>query len=93
MWGTLTIDIRSNGDYYVSSRNFVDDPQVVVKRDNSDIHIQIPLHIFDGFRRPGFPMRFNIFGEKIHWAETKPWPGRLQHGDYNPHDAGWLIVK
>ena len=93
MWGTLTIDIRSNGDYYVSSRNFVDDPQVVVKRDNSDIHLQIPLHIFDGFRRPGFPMRFNIFGEKIHWSETKPWPGRLQHGDYNPHDAGWLIVK
>ena len=93
MWGTLTIDLRANGDVYISSRNFVDDPQIVVSRNGSDIALQIPLHIFDGFRRPGVPMRFNIYGDQFNWSPTTPWPGRLQHGDYNPHDAGWLAVK
>ena len=51
-----------------------------------------PLHMFDGFRREGFPMRINIWGEDFHWVDPKSWPWRLQHNDYNPAGMGWLIM-
>ena len=93
MWATLTIDIRANGEFYMSSCSFSKAPAVSIERSQNDVKIKIPLDIFDGFRRPGFPMRFNIYGKDFHWSGSTPWPARLQHGDYNPHDAGWLIVE
>lgn len=75
-----------------SSCNYAQIPEKKVEYHGNDILLSIPLHMFDGFRREGFPMRINIWGEDFHWVDPKPWPWRLQHNGYNPAGMGWLIM-
>ena len=63
----------------------------VERGEDTDI-LRIPLDIFDGMIREGFPIRFNVFGDGFAWCDPKPWWSRLMHGPYNPEGAGWLIL-
>lgn len=93
LWTPFRIDFRK-GDKYVYSGVFREVPPVDIQWNGNDLKIVIPLNIFDGFRRPGFPMRMNIFSrDHFHWVDPQLWPGRLQHGDFNPAGAGWLLFE
>jgi hypothetical protein len=70
-------------------------PNVQASFSNDDVFLTIPLSIFDGFRRKNLPMRMNIWSTEdteFYWVEPKVWPNRLQHGDFNPNQTGWLIL-
>ena len=93
LWTPFRIDFRK-GDKYVFAGVFREVPPVDIQWNGNDLKIVIPLNIFDGFRRPGFPMRMNIFSrDHFHWVDPQLWPVRLQHGDFNPAGAGWLLFE
>ncbi len=93
MCAVFRMDFYASGLVEINERAFPDFLDCTVDKCGNDCAITIPLKHFDGFRRPGFPMRFNIYGSKFHWCNPQPWPWRLLHGDYNPSTSGWLIFE
>ena len=93
LWTPFRIDFR-DGDHYLYSSVLLAVPDLNIKWTGNDLKITVPLDLFDGFRRNGFPMRMNIFSiGHFHWVDPAPWASRLQHGDFNPAGAGWLIFS
>ena len=91
LWTPFRIGFR-NGEQNVYSGVFREMPELGLQWDGDDLHLAVPLDLFDGFRREGFPMRMNIFSrDHFHWVDPQLWPVRLQHGDFNPAGTGWLI--
>ena len=93
LWPPMRIDIDRNGAAF--SYDFIHRTNPDIKMQDTDengfFRAEIPLKIFDGFRRDGFPMRFHIrsLNDCQHGKYT-PWPGRLLQEDYNPETASWL---
>ncbi|MBQ6596933.1 MAG: hypothetical protein IJH79_05210 [Lentisphaeria bacterium] len=91
LWTPFRIDFR-NGEENLYSGVFRELPKLVYDWQDEDLHLTVPLDLFEGFRREGFPMRMNIFcRDHFHWVDPQLWPSRLQHGDFNPAGTGWLI--
>ena len=93
MWSPLLINVWASGLVEINGGAFPDPPECIVKKEGKSCMIDIPLAIFEGFRVPGFPMRFNIYGKDFHWIDPRRWPMRLLHGDYNPAGSAWLILS
>ena len=93
LWTPFRIDLYPDDTQRFYFTVFAERPDVRVEYDGADVKITVPLKIFDGFRRPGFPMRMNIYGDDFAWIKPEPWQGRLLHGDFNPASAGWLILN
>ena len=68
-------------------------PDCKIECHDNDIFLSVPLELFEGYRKNGFPMRFNIIGTDFHWVPPQQWPPRLRHGTHNPAGMGWLILK
>ncbi|MBQ6470761.1 MAG: hypothetical protein IJJ33_02140 [Victivallales bacterium] len=92
LWPPVRLDVNWNGRrlYYVGTM-FRTLPDFSVDEIGNDLRIRLPLAIFDGFRRPGFPLRVNVWCEDDSWIPRNPLPPRLMHRDHNPMAAGWLI--
>ncbi|MBO4632696.1 MAG: hypothetical protein J5858_12300, partial [Lentisphaeria bacterium] len=92
LWTPFRINFLQ-GENYVYSGVFREMPEPDIQWCGDTLLLAIPLNLFDGFRRSGFPMRLNIFSkeEHFHWVDPKLWPARLQHGDFNPAGTGWLV--
>ena len=91
LWTPFRIDFR-NGEENLYSGVFRELPKLVYDWQGEDLHLTVPLDLFEGFRREGSPMRMNIFSKDFfHWVDPQLWPSRLQHGDFNPAGTGWLI--
>ncbi len=93
LWTPFRIDFQPGGFYRVNSWIFPQEPEVMVEHSGKDILISIPLAPMKEFIRPGFPVKFNIYGDKFRWVEPQKWPSRLMHGDYNPAGAGYLVLN
>ena len=90
LWVPFRLDFR-NGEKIVYSSLYRENPAYVDRWDGDDLHLSVPLDLFEGIRHPGFPVRMNIFSPgRFHWVDPQPWPARLQHGDFNPAGCGWL---
>ena len=95
LWTPFRMDFGKNSyNIHINSTNvFREQPELDCQWTGENLQLTIPLKLFEGFRRPGFPMRLNIFSqeEHYHWVDPQLWPSRLQHGDFNPAGTGWLI--
>lgn len=91
MWIPFRIDFAESGEYIFHSTPFPILPQLKISAKKNEQTISIPLQIFDGFRREGFPMRINIYGDGFAWVKNTPWPYRLLQEDSNPACLGWLV--
>lgn len=92
LWTPFKIDF-SKDHTCLFSTVFPEYPELKIDRNGDDLHLAVPLEIFDGFIRPGFPLRMNIYGPDLHWVDPQCWPERLQHSDFNPAGAGWLFME
>lgn len=93
MWSAFRMDVEPDGSICgMTNGIFREVPAVEAKREAEKDELRIPLDIFDGMIRDGFPIRFNVFGEGFAWCDPKPWQNRLMHGTYNPEGAGWLVL-
>ena len=92
LWTPFRIDFRNTGAGILRVNVFATPPDFSYEWSGADLNLRIPRAAFQGFWRPGFPMKFNIYGKNFHWTEPKCLKSRLQHGDYNPAAAGWLVL-
>ena len=70
-------------------------PDIAFDIKENSVRVAIPKSLFEGFRRAGFPMRFNVheLGDaEASWAPGELFPSRLTHTDFNPAKAGWLLL-
>ena len=94
MWMPLRVSSAPGGTTSCYDMSFAEVPAVQRDRQGDTLRIRVPLELFKGFRRPGFPMRINIrsyYDDSWSWVPGKVWPGRLLQTDYNPACMGWLI--
>lgn len=93
MWSAMRTDVSPDGSIQgLANGIFREIPAMTVERGEDADILRIPLDIFDGMIREGFPIRFNVFGDGFAWCDPKPWWSRLMHGPYNPEGAGWLVL-
>ena len=93
MWSAFRVNFSRSGKYFYGTL-FPELIEPELRWEGNDIHISIPLKLFDGFRRKGFPMRMNVFSSgHYHWVDPQLWPERLMHGSFNPAGAGWLFLE
>ena len=92
MWPPLRIETDPDGSAHFYEIIFRNPPGLNFDyRKDGTFAVKIPLEIFDGYRREGFPMRFTVrSGNVCSRGKCRPWPYRLLHEDYNPHSASWL---
>lgn len=93
MWAAFHIEISAEGHVNLYEKMFREYPDVKVEFGKDETTIGIPLELFDGFRREGFPVHFNVFGDGYAWVAPRLWPSRLLHGTYSPEGAGWLFLE
>lgn len=93
LWPPLRIDFDAQGKPICSDFICREIPAVRYEPLPDEIITRIPMSVFEGFRRPGFPLRFNLRGKDFSWVEGENFPGRLMHNDFNPARAGWLILS
>lgn len=98
MWKPLEIKFMENGRIYIASIAFPLPLDDVIK--TTPDSVEIPLSIFDGFRREGFPLRVSVRivdgqGKTISaWKDgVEDWPGRLMQNSWNPNRAGILPLE
>lgn len=89
MWPPLRIVVDEQGNYNVHT-TCLNSPVLNKSFNEQDLLLDIDLAMFDGFRRPNFPMQFNIHTKDAYWVEPNPWPSRLTYEDFNPNDMSWL---
>ena len=92
LWVPMRIHVCPDGTVELNHTAYSNIPEVESKISGKDLMLKISLHPFDGFRKPGFPMQFNIRGQDFFWCDPKAWPCRLQHADWNPAGSGWLYL-
>lgn len=92
LWPPLRIDFDAEGRPGCYEGGFRNVPELRYEQSAQGMLSIIPLSLFEGFRKPGFPMRFNLRGSGFAWVEGEDFPHRLMHRDYNPVKAGWLIL-
>lgn len=93
MWPSVLVTVAGNGKS-AALYEFIhrDPPQCHAQIDDQDrITTSMPLSLFDGYKRDGFPMRINITCGNEQWVAVEPWPVHLLHRNFNPKAAGWLI--
>ena len=94
MSAAFSVTIRQGDVVYCDKGIFRTPPEIKYGFSGNDLFLTIPLNIFDGFWRKNHPMRMNIWSTdepELHWVEPDLWPGRLQHGPFNPESFGWLV--
>lgn len=89
-WMPVRIDCDPPDIALYTDCDFASTPKKRIHYVDNDIIIEVPLELFDGYRKDGFPMRVNLWGTDYHWVDPKLWPYRLEHNCYNPEGAGWL---
>ncbi len=92
MWPPFVLMLRENGCRDLYQIIFREVPEVTYEGTGDRLTIGIPLKIFDGYRREGYPMRINLSTNDGAWVKRDPWPHRLLQEDYNPACAGWLVL-
>jgi len=94
LWPPVRIDANWNGRkiYYVGTM-FRKLPDFAVEESDGDLRFHIPLAVFDGYRRPDFPLRVNVWCGDDAWLPRNPLPARLMHREHNPAAAGWLTIS
>ncbi len=94
MWSPVQIYLNDKDVAGLEGYGFLhSDPPDIGSEKTADgaVRLAIPMSIFDGYRREGFPMRFNIRHGKDYWIKGDVWSFRLTHADYNPKMAAWMI--
>ena len=93
LWPPVRADFYENGTFHFYSWIFRKEPDISVQECEGMRKIDFPLSLFEGYRRKGFPMRFNIRTAKVSFAPGTPWKERLLLRDWNPECAAWLIFE
>ena len=93
LWPPVRADFYADGTFRFYGWIFREEPQIEPEQDGKFVKLCFPWQIFDGYRREGSPMRFNIRTERDSYASGSPWPERLLQRDWNPASAVWLISK
>ncbi len=91
LWPPLRIDFNAEGKPTCYDGICRVIPPLRYEQLPDEIITIIPLTVFDGYHRPGFPLRCNLRGENFSWVEGEDYPNRLMHRDFNPARAGWLV--
>ncbi len=94
MWSAIQIRVDAAGACYVPDVFFRETPVITSTLDADGVrHVAVPMALFDGYRRPGFPMRVNLWSGADAWVERRGLPARLMHSDFNPACVGWLVLE
>lgn len=95
MWKPLEIIFQENGTVSISSLPLPMPLDDVIK--TTPDSVEMPLSVFDGFRREGYPIRLSVrivdgHGKTIAaWKDgVEDWPPRLMQNSWNPNRAGIL---
>ena len=91
LWTPVRVDFLADGTFRPYSWVFRKEPALEAVKENGCTYIEFPWELFDGYRREGAPMRFNLRSDKESFVPGEPWPDRLLMRDYNPACAAWLI--
>lgn len=97
LWTPFWLRVNRDNSHEFSDFICREPSDIKVEISNDTVIFDIPLKQFDGFRKNGFPVRFNVQAEKYgnadaSWSGSDPWPARLTHLTYNPSDSGWLLI-
>jgi len=92
MWPPLFIAVDAQGLGSCLDCICREIPAVRYEQHTGEFRVIIPMAVFEGFIRPGFPLRFNLRGKDFSWVEGENYPSRLMHGEFNPARAGWLLL-
>jgi hypothetical protein len=92
LWPPLRIDVKATGEASCYDGIYREIPPVRYERLPGEFRAVIPVSVFDGYRRPGFPLRCNLRGNGFAWVTGEDYPNRLMHRNFNPEKAGWLIL-
>ena len=93
MWVPMLLEVDPDGAAFMLGILHREEPAVKLADTDADglLHAEIPLAIFDGFRRDAFPMRFAVkCGKNFQKSDVSEWPARLLHGTFNPENTTWL---
>ena len=94
MWSPVIVVLNKKGQAALDGYGFrhSNPPEIGLEKtaDGAE-RLSIPMSIFDGYRREGFPMRMNIRQAYKFWIKGELWPYRLTHEDFNPKMAAWMI--
>ena len=94
MWSPVIVVLNKKGQAALDGYGFrhSDPPEIGLEKtaDGAE-RLSIPMSIFDGYRREGFPMRMNIRQAYKFWIKGEVWSYRLTHEDYNPKMAAWMV--
>ena len=93
LWPLFLIDFFKDDSFHVTDVMFTEPPEAEVRFEGDDVVIRIPLELFRGIRREGFPMRMNIWSKEDRFWWTEPHflkEGRLQFGSIIPEGFGWI---
>ncbi|MFA6930548.1 MAG: hypothetical protein WCT05_09480 [Lentisphaeria bacterium] len=93
LWPPLRIDFDPAGNPTCLDSICREIPKLHYEKQTDQMNTLIPMEFFAGYRRPGFPLRFNLRGKDFSWVDGENYPSRLMHGDYNPAKAGWLVMN
>ena len=93
LWPPVRADFYADGTFRFYGWIFREEPQIEPEQEDKFVKLCFPWKIFDGYRREGSPMRFNIRTERDSYAPGAPWPERLLQRDWNPASAVWLISQ
>ncbi|NMA19776.1 MAG: hypothetical protein GX927_04265 [Lentisphaerae bacterium] len=93
MWPPLRMDVDEKGNWSCYDSICREVPAVRYEQHDDEYRVIIPMAFFEGFIRPGFPLRFNLRGKDFSWVDGENYPARLMHRDYNPKRAGWLLLS
>ena len=94
MWMVMEIVIYPDGRVHFPSLPFPLPPGDNLKTTPNSV--EIPLSLFDGYRREGFPMRVGVrileAGKTVAaWnTNAQDWPSRLLQNSWTPTRAGVL---
>lgn len=94
LWPALRVDVNKQGQGQMFDYVLREIPEWTCAVQDDDVVLTLPLSIFDGFHREGFPMRINVSTSQGEgWVTRHAWPMRLLHQDYNPASMGWLVFE
>jgi hypothetical protein len=94
-WMPVRIEF-CKGQYGLYDRQYAAVPDIRVDMQENAVEAVVPKALLDGFRREGFPLRFNVHemsNATASWAPGPLFPHRLTHMDFNPAKAGWLLLQ
>ena len=93
LWPAVTIFFDGGGNFKLDTYVLRRAEKLKVTGRDQVYTVSLPLRIFDGFRREGFPMRINLRGDVFAWVPYRQVPDRLMLHDFNPACAGWLLTE